>query len=410
MQTMFAMNRRQFYVLATIWIGVYSNYVCYSVIAPFFPLEAKKKGLSAEEYSLVFASYSVAQLIFSFAAGRSVSITKSGHTSMTSPVTVGKDWGQECHSLGSSGNWPLDHYLCGHREDPSKRDILMDLYHDTIRRRGRIRGLFHICLEYDCRDISIRSWLLCRKLFDRMFTCNTFRQGLTESIVTMGMMMGPPIGSFLYEVGGFPAPFISFGVTLVTTSLVATFSIPNGNTNEYQKLSSSDRTSSNDVITIRDYLKVLRLPSAILAVLCTLLNVTSDIFLLITLSTHLQQFNVTAIQTGFIYLCLFISYGISSPVSGKIADHSDLECILQSFGSLIMVVSFLLIGPAFMILKPSLVMVIIGLLLKGLGAGPLISCSYTSCLKAAKLYAGRESDFKTYTLVSTIISFSIPLG
>lgn len=224
-------------------------------------------------------------------------------------------------------------------------------------------------------------------------------------------MMGPPIGSFLYEAGGFPAPFITFGVTLVTTSLVSTFSIPNGG-HDYQKLTSSESTStsSSEVISLRDYINVLKLPSAILAVLCTLLNVTSDIFLLITLSTHLQQFQVTNIQTGFIYLCLFLSYGISSPLSGKIADHSDFECLLQSFGSFLITIAFMLVGPALLFIKSNVTMVIIGLLLKGLGAGPLISCSYTSCLKAAKFYAGRTSDFKTYTLVSTIISFSIPLG
>lgn len=69
----------------------------------------------------------------------------------------------------------------------------------------------------------------------------------------------------------------------------------------------------------------------------------------------------------------------------------------------------MLIAPVIISSEPSVSAIVAGLLLKGLGAGPLISCSYTACLKAAR-HAGRCEDSRTYTLISTIVTFSIPMG
>lgn len=96
---------------------------------------------------------------------------------------------------------------------------------------------------------------------------------------------------------------------------------------------SEERKVICEGIEVKDYMGLVRNLPAILAMICTLLNVTSDIFILITLNSHLAQFNITHIQSGFIYLCLFLSYGLSSPLAGKIADKTNLEFALQSLGS-----------------------------------------------------------------------------
>lgn len=152
--------------------------------------------------------------------------------------------------------------------------------------------------------------------------------------------MGPPLGSLLYEVrsleileglnlkvlqtGGFPAPFVAFGCVLVMTSSLGYFVI---------EPDSEERKLNCEPIKVQDYIRLLKIPAAVLAMTCTLLNVASDIFVLITLNSHLTQFNVTHVQSGFVYLCLFLSYGISSPLAGKIADKTDLEFALQCLGS-----------------------------------------------------------------------------
>lgn len=180
---------------------------------------------------------------------------------------------------------------------------------------------------------------------------------------------------------------------------------------DYETLEEGYQIRRQTSISISEYLQVLCLPAAGLTILCVMLNVVADIYVLITLNSHLQQFHLTTIEIGCVYLCLFLSYGLSSPIAGRLADRSNHEFLLQFFGSMVIVVAFVIIGPAkWTNLEPKLYLVVIGLLLKGIGAGPLISCSFSACLKAAKIYAGRRDDFQTYTLVSTIISFSIPLG
>lgn len=49
--------------------------------------------------------------------------------------------------------------------------------------------------------------------------------GFTETIVTVGMIMGPPMGSFLYTAGGYALPFFVFGGIICATGLIAMCSV-----------------------------------------------------------------------------------------------------------------------------------------------------------------------------------------
>ena len=140
-------------------------------------------------------------------------------------------------------------------------------------------------------------------------------------------MMGPPMGSYLFSVGGFPLPLLVFGAALAATALVASFTIPSF-------AGQSAKTASQAAISNAEYLAVLKLPETLLAVACTALNVTTDVFVLINLEEHLKPFDLTIVQVGFIYLCLFLSYGLSSPAAGKLGDKTDRELLLQAIGCL----------------------------------------------------------------------------
>lgn len=152
-------------------------------------------------------------------------------------------------------------------------------------------------------------------------------KGLTESIVTLGMMMGPPIGSYLFSVAGFPLPLLTFGLALIITAITSSFTIPSLTQSLALKNSPDEKPISN-----REYLDVLKLPETMLAVACTALNVATDVFVLINLEDHVRHFDLTMVQVGFVYLCLFLSYGVSSPAAGKLGDKTDRELLLQGIG------------------------------------------------------------------------------
>jgi hypothetical protein len=170
----------------------------------------------------------------------------------------------------------------------------------------------------------------CSKSIHTLYIVPNYRfpkQGLTESIVTLGMIMGPPIGSYLYSLGGFSLPLVFFGAILCGTAFVSTISIP---------AVKAKTLKQQEVVSHEDYIRVLKLPETMVSVACTALNVATDVFILINLGEHIKPFNLSVVQEGFTYLCLFLSYGISSPLAGKIGDRTDRELLLQCVGCLLL--------------------------------------------------------------------------
>lgn len=360
-------------LLLSIWTGIFCNYACYSIIAPFFPQLARKKGLSAEQYSFVFGVYSLSQITFSVIVGRS--ITRIGAKFI---VVAG---------LFVTGGSTI---LFGCLERSSGGSVF-----------------FWLCMAVRIVEGAGFAAYLTSSLavLVRTFPTNPgYYIGLTETIVTVAMISGPPLGSFLYTLGGYITPFVSFGVVILVMSVASYFLI------DEEKSDLCEKHRQHESLTLKEYKEVLKLPAGTMVLVSVTCNVMADAFILIALSEHLTQFHLKPMVVGSIYLCLFLSYGLSSPLSGRIADKMGGEFLLQGGGCLIMTIAFILIGPAsFLEMTPKVGLIVGGLLLKGLGAGPLISCSYSAALRAARR-SGLPEDFRTYSLVSTLVSFSIPLG
>ncbi|XP_035226330.1 MFS-type transporter SLC18B1-like [Stegodyphus dumicola] len=345
---MFFIISKKFLLLLSLWTGIFCNYACYSIIAPFFPQLARKKGLSAEQYSFVFGIYSLSQITFSVIVGKS--LTRIGAKFVVVAglfLTGGSTILFGC--LEKSPGGPIFFWLCM-----------------AVR---AVEGAGFAAYLTSSLAVLVRT-----------FPSNPgYYVGLTETIVTVAMISGPPLGSFLYTVGGYSAPFVSFGSVIIVMSIASYFLISE------EKSGSFDMRSELGSLKLKEYLRILKMPAGAMVLVCVTLNVTADAFILIALSEHLSQFQLTPMIVGSIYLCLFLSYGLSSPLAGKIGDKMGGEFLLESGGCLIMALSFIFIGPgSFLEMKPKVGLIVAGLLLKGLGAGPLISCSYSAALKAAK--------------------------
>ncbi|XP_054717117.1 MFS-type transporter SLC18B1-like [Uloborus diversus] len=300
---------KKFFLLLSLWIGIFCNYACYSIIAPFFPQLARKKGLSAEQYSLVFGVYSLSQITFSIIVGRS--LTRIGAKFI---VIAG---------LFLTGGSTI---LFGCLEHSPGGTLF-----------------FALCMGVRAVEGAGFAAYLTSSLavIVKTFPLNPgYYVGLTETIVTVAMISGPPLGSFLYTVGGYSCPFVSFGSVILIMSVASYFLITE------DKADPSTKKNDLESLSIREYLRILKLPAGSMILVSVTFNVTADAFILIALSEHLSQFNLTPMIVGSIYLCLFLSYGISSPLSGRIADKWGKEFLLQSGGCLIMTISFVIIGPA----------------------------------------------------------------
>ena len=63
--------------------------------------------------------------------------------------------------------------------------------------------------------------------------------------------IGPAIGSFLYDVGGFPLPFFSTGVLAFVIAIMLIFSIPDVQNDNYQTVETSGKTlTMRGIITV----------------------------------------------------------------------------------------------------------------------------------------------------------------
>ena len=63
--------------------------------------------------------------------------------------------------------------------------------------------------------------------------------------------IGPAIGSFLYDVGGFPLPFFSTGVLAFVIAIMLIFSIPDVQNENYQTVETSGK-----MLTVRGIITV----------------------------------------------------------------------------------------------------------------------------------------------------------
>ncbi|GFW11961.1 MFS-type transporter SLC18B1 [Trichonephila clavipes] len=318
-------------------------------------LRARQKGLSAEQYSLVFGVYSLSQITFSVIVGRS--LTKIGPKFIVLAglfLTGGSTILFGC--LEKSPGGPIFFWLCM-----------------AVR---AVEGAGFAAYLTSSLAVIVRT-----------FPTNPgYYVGLTETIVTVAMISGPPLGSALYTAGGYSCPFVSFGLVIIIMSIASYYLISE------DKNDSNEKKNDLGSLTLKEYKGLLKLPAGAMVLVSVTCNVTADAFILIALSEHLVQFHLTPMMVGSIYLCLFLSYGLSSPLAGKIGDKMGGEFLLQSGGCLIMAISFILIGPgSFLRMQPKIVLIVVGLLLKGLGAGPLISCSYSAALKAASNFLGVRS-------------------
>ena len=73
---------------------------------------------------------------------------------------------------------------------------------------------------------------------------------------------GPAIGSFLYDVGGFPLPFFSTGTLALLIAIMLVFSIPDVQSQTYQSMEGNNKRLTmkgiaNVCISFRNFLNLI---------------------------------------------------------------------------------------------------------------------------------------------------------
>ncbi|XP_048452474.1 MFS-type transporter SLC18B1 isoform X3 [Rhincodon typus] len=294
-------TRSQIFTLVSAASLNFSSMICYSILGPFFPKEAGRKGANDTVVGMIFGCFALFNLIFSLLLGKYI-------------VQIGAKF-MFVSGMFISGCCTI---LFG----------LLDKAPD---------GLVFIVLCFVVRSMDAIGFSGCVtasfSILAATFPNNIATiMGLLEIFAGLGLVMGPPIGGFLYQMFGYEVPFIAVGCIALSMVPLNMGILPN-----YGGIASSV-----------SFWKLLAIPKVTLVCLIVF-SVSSCIgFLDPTIPLFLtQKFNLHSGYIGLVFLGFAVSYALSSPLLGYLSDNLPrIRKWLLLVGSWLIAVSFSFLGPA----------------------------------------------------------------
>lgn len=257
LQSLSGISRKQWLTLIVFAVADFCSAICVSLQAPFYPQEAEKKGATPTEYGLVFGIFELTVFFVSPILGKNLSRIGAKRVFNIGILTTGT-----CSILFG----------------------LLDLFKD--------RTAF-ISLSFIIRIIEAvgnsgfltASFSIIAKEFpDRvatMFAC-------LETFFGIGLIVGPTVGGFLYQIGGYKLPFAVLGGLLICAAMMTHFVLPS----KYDERSESEQSSRKGML---DLLKVPSIFLAAYSIICASITIG---FIQATLEPHLRQFDLKPVTMG----------------------------------------------------------------------------------------------------------------
>ncbi|XP_030212938.1 MFS-type transporter SLC18B1-like [Gadus morhua] len=319
------MSRTQVFTLISVASVNFGSMICYSILAPFFPHEALQKGASQTVVGLIFGCYALSNFIGSLIMGRYI-------------VQIGAKL-MLVSGLFVSGGCTI---MFGFLDRAPSGSVFI--------------SLCFIVRSVDAMGFAA-AFTSSTALASKVFPHNVATiLGSLQIFTGLGLILGPPLGGWLYQAAGYELPFLVLGCILL---LMVPFNMI--------VMPSCDADPSED-----SFIKLLRLPKVLL--LCFFIFTFSSGlgFLDTTLSLFaMDKFHLSPSHVGLIFLAFSLPYCLSSPLLGFFADkYPDVRGWFLVSGGLLMALGFCFLGPApFFHLPSQLWLTIFMLSVNGFGTG-----------------------------------------
>lgn len=357
--------------LLVIFTYVYGNFflaACVSLQAPFFPHEAEIKGASPSEYGLIFGVYELA-IIF------------------TSPL-VGKLVGRSSPKI-----WiQIGLLLTG----------LMTILFGILDKAPN--GRWFISLAFIIRileGIGAASFTTPSYTATAMEFPNDQATilSLLETSFGLGLICGPTLGSWLYEVGGYTLPFFTLGCFMILGALV-----------NFVVCFNQEQHVTDPKERQAEYLKILASPGIILDALSVVTSLTFIGYNAATLEPHLRDFKLSVMNVGSIFIITGAIYALTTTIWGKLCKFFDTR-VLCLVGCCFCLAGFTIIGPLpFIDTKPSLALIIAALVMIGIGTGVKLVAALVGSFKYSIDVLGMPDNKSTFGVCSSIYHTSTSIG
>ena len=282
----------------------------YSVLAAFFPQQAKAKGMSDDAVGIVFASFAAVIFLCSPMAGGWMThygkvwvyITGICLVSLSTIFFAGATMMPDGMPFAS---WCLSMRLL-----------------QGVGSAMEETAAYAIIADLDSENVS-------------------FYLGITEISTGLGYMVGPPLGGWLFSIGGFTMPFLVLGLLLLPAAALIYTRVPI----EMFRVS-KDELDAKTEVSMRS---LLRNPQVVVIAVASMLANSDYAFLEPTLGDHSTAMKLASSpdSIGMLFSIASVTYTVSCPLIGMLANRSRFgprRVILS--GLVLQLVGFLLIGPS----------------------------------------------------------------
>ncbi|XP_056674782.1 MFS-type transporter SLC18B1 [Monodelphis domestica] len=359
------LSREQISILisaASINLG---SMMCYSILGPFFPNEAEKKDVSNTVIGMIFGCFALFNLLSSLLFGKYL-------------VQIGAKFMFVAGMFVSGGATILFGMLDRAPDGPVFITMcFLVRVVDAISFAAAITASFS---------------LLAKAFPNNVATV----MGSLEIFSGLGLVLGPPLGGFLYQTFGYEVPFIFLGCLVLLMVPLNICILPN-----------YDAAPSE-----HSFWKLVTLPKVGL-ISFVIISLSGGFgFLDPTLSLFvLNKFNLSAGYVGLVFLGLALSYSISSPLFGLLSDKVPyLRKWLLVSGNIVTAVCYMLLGPVPILhIKSQLWLLVLVLVVNGISAGMSIIPTFPEVLSCA-YENGFEEGLSTLGLVSGLFGAMWSLG
>uniref|UniRef100_A0A3B3Q491 Solute carrier family 18 member B1 n=1 Tax=Paramormyrops kingsleyae TaxID=1676925 RepID=A0A3B3Q491_9TELE len=294
------MSKQQIFTLISMASVNFSSMICYSILGPFFPNEAKKKGVSQTIIGLIFGCYAIFNLTASLILGKYI-------------VQIGPKFMLISGLFVSS--------VC---------TILFGLL-------DRCPGMIDfIVLCFIVRSIDAvgfsaamtSSFAIIAKVFPNNIATVV---GSLEIFTGLGLIIGPPMGGILYESFGYEVPFIILGCFVLLMVPFNILVLPN--------LSASPTGGS--LIQLFAHPKIVLLCFVVFTLSSGLAFIDATLAIFAT-----EKFQLSAGFVGLLLIGVSLPYCLSSPLLGFASDkYPSLRKWLVVMGGIGTAAGFCLLGP-----------------------------------------------------------------
>ncbi|XP_028914267.1 MFS-type transporter SLC18B1 isoform X1 [Ornithorhynchus anatinus] len=353
-----------FTLIATASIN-FGSMICYSILGPFFPKEAEKKGASNTVIGMIFGCFALFNLLASLIFGKYL-------------VHIGAKFMFVAGMFVSGGVTILFGLL-----DRAPNGTVFIVMCFVVRTVDAISFAAAVTASFS---------ILAKAFPNNVATV----LGGLEIFSGLGLVLGPPLGGFLYQSFGYEIPFIFLGCVVLLMVPLNMYILPN-----YESVPSE-----------HSFWKLVTLPKISLISLVIVSLSGCFAFLDPTLSLFvLEKFHLPAGYVGLVFLGLALSYSISSPLFGLLSDKMPpLRKWLLVFGNLITALCYFLLGPAPIFhLESQLWLFVLLLVVNGISAGMSIIPTFPEVLSCA-YENGFEEGLSTLGLVSGLFGAMWSLG